>query len=44
MKLSPTRMCIAMQFGHVATPPWPFSASATESCASPVPCPYWTSS
>ncbi len=42
-KLSPTRTGIVMQFGQVASAP-PLLASAAESSASPVPCPYCTSS
>src|SRR5918998_2042952 len=43
MNESPTRSGIDMQFGQVPSSP-PLSASAVESRASPVPCPYWTSS
>ena len=43
MKLSPTRIGRTRQFGHVPRSP-PLSASAVESSASPVPCPYDTSS
>src|SRR5688572_17440651 len=43
MNESPTRSGIDVQFGQGPSSP-PLSASPVESRASPVPCPYWTSS
>ena len=44
MKLSPTRIGSTMQLGQAPTSEEMASAAPAMSSASPVPCPYWTSS